>query len=322
MVKAIRFHETGGPEVLRFEEITLGRPGPGEALVRQGAVGLNFIDVYFRKGQNKTPLPSGSGFEAAGVVEAIGEGVTAVAVGDRVAYAMIQGAAAEAALVPAARLVKLPDSIGEETAAAMMLKGMTAEYLLHRTYPLKRGETILFYAAAGGVGVIACQWAHAMGATVIGVVGSEAKLAEAKAAGCAHVLVMGRDDIVALVKDITMGVGVSVVYDSIGRDTVQISLVCLRPRGLLVSFGASSGPVTALDLAELAKSSTSVTRPSLAHYIATRAELEASAAALFDAVTEGQVRIEVRQRYALKDTAQAHRDLESRKTTGASILLP
>jgi NADPH2:quinone reductase len=218
--------------------------------------------------------------------------------------------------------VKLPDSISEETAAAMMLKGMTAEYLLHRTYSLKRGETILFYAAAGGVGAMACQWARAMGATVIGVVGAEAKMAEAKTAGCAHVLVMGRDDIVARVKDITHGVGVPVVYDSIGRDTVQISLDCLKPRGMLVSFGASSGPVTALDLAGLAKASTSVTRPSLAHYIATRAELEASAAALFDVVTKGQVRIDIRQRYALKDTAQAHRDLESRKTTGASILLP
>jgi NADPH:quinone reductase len=322
MVKAVRIHQTGGPEVLRYEEVALPAPGPGEVRVRHTAIGLNFIDIYYRKGQYKAPLPFGIGKEAAGVVEALGSGVAGFQPGDRVAYAMATGAASQAANIAAAWLVKLPDAISDETAAAMMLKGMTAEYLLHRTYAVKPGETILFYAAAGGVGAIACQWAKAKGATVIGVVGTEGKAAEARASGCAHVLILGKDDIAARVRQITGGAGVPVVYDSIGRDTFQTSLDCLARRGLMVSFGSASGPVTGIGLEALSKGAFYVTRPGLVHYISTRSELEASAEALFDAVASGAVKIEIRRRYALKDIAAAHRDLESRKTTGASILIP
>lgn len=322
MVKAVRIHECGGPEALRLEEVELPAPGPGQARIRHRAVGLNFIDIYYRKGAYKAPLPHGLGMEAAGVIEALGPDVKGFAVGDRVAYAMQLGAASEAANLPVRQLVKLPPEIDEETAAAMMLKGMTAEYLLHRTYPVKAGETILFYAAAGGVGAIACPWAKALGATVIGVVGSEAKAAEARANGCAHVFIMGKDDIVARVKEITGGAGVPVVYDSVGRDSFQISLDCLKRRGLLVCFGFSSGPVTGITLDMLVKGSTFLTRPGLHDYIGTRPELEASSKALFDVVGSGAVKIHVRQRYALKDIAEAHRDLEGRRTTGASILVP
>jgi len=323
MVKAVRIHETGGPEVLRFEEIALGAPGTGQARIRHRAIGLNFIDIYYRKGYYADALPHGLGMEAAGVVEALGPDVSGFAVGDRVAYATGLGAASEAANVPAAALVKLPSSITDETAAAMMLKGMTAEYLLHRTYAVKRGETIMFFAAAGGVGAIACQWAsRGLGATVIGVVGSEAKEAEARAQGCAHVLVMGKDDIVARVKAITNGVGVAAVYDSIGKDTFEISLDCLKQRGILVGFGSSSGAASGITMDMLSKNGTYLTRPRLGQYIGTRAELEASAKALFDVVAAGTVKIEIRRRYALKDIALAHRDLETRKTTGASILIP
>lgn len=324
MTKAIRFNETGGPEVLQYTDVSLAPPGPDEARVRHAAIGLNYIDTYFRSGLYKTKLPSGLGSEAAGIVEAVGANVTLVKPGDRVAYAMAPLCAdAEAANVPARILVKLPAAMSDEQGAAMMLKGMTAEYLLCRTYPVKRGDTILFYAAAGGVGLIACQWARDLGATVIGVVGSPDKVALAKEHGCAHVLVQGTDDIPARVKALTDGVGVPVVYDSVGRETFLQSLDCLRPRGLLASFGASSGPITGVDLGVLsAKGSLYVTRPGLAHYTATRAELEASANALFAAVARGAVTIKIHQRYALKDTAQAHRDLQSRKTTGASVILP
>lgn len=322
MVKTVRIHENGGPEVLRYEDVTLSEPKPGQVCVRHRAIGLNFIDVYYRKGLYKATLPHGLGMEAAGVVEAVGPDVKDLAAGDRVAYAMVLGAASDAANVPAAQLVKLPASISDETAAAMMLKGMTAEYLLHRTYAVKRGDAILFYAAAGGVGAIACQWANALGATVIGVVGAENKVAEALAQGCAHVLVMGKDDIAARVKEITGGAGVSVAYDSVGRDTFQTSLDSLKRRGLLASFGSSSGPVTGISMDMLNKGGFYVTRPGLTHYIGTRPELEASAKALFDVVSAGTVKIEIRRRYALNDIAQAHRDLESRKTTGASVLIP
>lgn len=322
MVKAIRFYETGGPEVLRWEEIALPKPAPGEVRVRQRACGLNFIDIYHRTGLYKTKLPSGLGMEASGVIEELGEGVTGFAPGDRVGYVMMLGAIAEAVNMPAGRLIKLPESVSDEIAAAAMLKGMTAEYLLRRTYPLAPGETILFYAAAGAVGALACQWARHLGAIVIGVVGSADKEALARRNGCAHVLVLGRDDIPKHVRDITNGAGVSVAYDSVGRDTVQASLDSLRRRGLLVSFGNSSGPVTGFDLAALAKGSCYVTRPGLAHYIGSRGELEASAKALFDVLASGAVSVEIHQRYAMRDTALAQRDLESRKTVGASVLIP
>lgn len=324
MVKAIRFSAFGGPEVLRLEEVALPPPGPGEVRVRQRAIGLNFVDIYQRMGLYPVPLPSGLGSEAAGVVEASGNDVQGFPPGTRVAYGWgLLGAYAEEANVPARVLIKLPPSISDEMAAAMMLKGMTAEYLLRRTYPVKAGETIVFHAAAGGVGLIACQWASHLGATVIGIAGSRDKAALARAHGCAHVIVVGEEDIAARVRAITKGAGVPVVYDSVGKATFAASLDCLKPRGLLVSFGNASGPVTGVDLSILtAKGSLYVTRPSLRDYVATRAELEASAQALFDVVEKGAVKIEIRQRYALKDVARAHADLASRRTTGASILIP
>lgn len=324
MSKVVRFHETGGPEVLMLEDESVGTPGPGEVRIRQHACGLNYIDVYFRNGSYPQTLPSGLGMEGAGVVEAVGEGVAHVAVGDRVAYAgRPNGAYAEVRIMPAAPLVKLPDDIDFETGAAMMLQGLTVQYLFHRTFPLKGGETILFHAAAGGVGLIACQWARALGVTMIGTVGSDAKAQLAREHGCTHVINYNTEDFVARVKDITGGAGVPVVYDSIGQDTFFKSLDCLAPLGMMVSFGSASGPVPAFGLNELAsRGSLFVTRPSLFNYMARRADLDASASALFDMVRSGRVKIDIRQRYRLEEVQQAHRDLESRKTTGSSILIP
>ncbi len=324
MTKAIRCFKNGGPEVMDYVDVEVGEPGAGEARVRHHAIGLNYIDVYFRTGLYPQPLPSGLGMEGAGVVEAIGPGVTEVKVGDRVAYACRPpGAYAEARLMPADGLVKLPDSIDFETAAAMMLQGMTVQYLFRRTYPLKGGETILFHAAAGGVGLIACQWAKALGVTMIGTVGSDDKAAIAKAHGCTHTINYNTEDVVARVKEITNGKGVPVVYDSIGADTFIKSLDCLSPLGMMVSFGSASGPVPPFSLQELAaRGSLFITRPTLFAYTASRADLEATANELFDMVGSGKIKIDINQRYALKDVRQAHADLESRKTTGSTILLP
>lgn len=324
MAKAIRINRTGGPEVMEYVDVEVGEPGPGEARVRQHAIGINFIDVYFRTGLYPQPLPSGLGKEGAGVVEAVGEGVTEVRVGDRVAYAGgPNGAYAEARNMPAATLVRLPDAISFETAAAMMLQGLTVQYLFNRTTQLRRGDTILFHAAAGGVGLIACQWARAMGVNMIGTVGSDAKADLARAHGCTHVINYNTEDFVKRVAEITNGEKVSVVYDSIGKDTFIGSLDCLKPRGLMVSFGNASGPVEPFTMNELAsRGSLFVTRPSLFAYAATRKDLEEMSADLFRMVGSGKVRIEINQRYRLADAAQAHIALESRQTTGSSILLP
>jgi NADPH2:quinone reductase len=325
MSKAIRVERTGGPETLQWADVPVGQPGPGEALVRHTAIGVNFIDVYHRRGLYPLPsLPAVIGLEAAGRVEAVGPGVTEVVVGDRVAYAGgPTGAYSEARVIPADRLVKLPDGIDDRRAAAMMLKGMTAEYLLRRTYAVKPGDAILVHAAAGGVGLIVCQWGKTLGATVIGAVGTKDKVELANTHGCDHVIVTGEEDVVARVREITGGEGVSVVYDSVGKDTFMRSLDCLRPRGLMVSFGQASGMVPPLDISILsAKGSLFLTRPTLMTYTASREDLMASAAALFDAVLRGVVRIEVRQTYPLRDAAQAHADLEARRTTGSTVLLP
>ncbi|WP_206932186.1 NADPH:quinone reductase [Roseococcus thiosulfatophilus] len=324
MNHSIRIHEHGGPEQLVWEEVPLPAPKPGEALVRHKAVGLNFIDVYFRTGLYKLPnLPATIGMEGAGVVEAIGEGVTEVAVGDRVAYASGPvGAYAEARTIKADRLVKLPEAIGFEDAAAMMLQGMTAQYLLRTTYRVKAGETILVHAAAGGVGLIMCQWAKHLGATVIGTVSTEAKAELARAHGADHV-VLTSEDLPSAVKKITGGAMVPVVYDSVGRDTFMPSLDCLAPLGFMVSYGNASGPVPPIDIGVLAaKGSLYLTRPTLASYTAKREDLVAVANDLFDVVAKGAVKMNVNQRYKLKDAAQAHRDLEARKTTGSTVLLP
>jgi NADPH2:quinone reductase len=322
--KAIRIEQTGGPEVMRYVDVQVGEPGPGEARVRQHAIGLNFIDVYFRTGLYPQPLPSGLGKEGAGVVEAIGDGVTEVKVGDRVAYAGgPNGAYAQLRTMPASVLLRLPDDISFETGAAMMLQGLTVQYLLNLTYQVKPGDTILFHAAAGGVGLIACQWARAIGATLIGTVGSEEKAALAKQAGAAHVINYKTENFVERVLEITGGVKLPVVYDSIGKDTFIGSLDCLRPRGLMVSFGNASGPVPPFSLTELAsRGSLFITRPSLFSYAASRPELESMAADLFGMVSSGKVKIDIRQTYALADAAQAHIDLEARKTTGCTVLLP
>jgi NADPH2:quinone reductase len=299
-------------------------PGVGEVRVRQEAIGLNYIDVYFRTGLYPTSLPSGLGLEGAGVVEAVGAGVDALKPGDRVAYCSRPiGAYATVRNVPAAILAKVPDGVTSEVAAAIMLKGLTAEYLLRRTYPVKPGDTILFHAAAGGVGLLACQWARYIGATVIGTVSTDAKAELARAHGAQHVIVYSREDVVAQVKEITGGKGCQVVYDSVGKDTYMKSLDCLAPRGLLALFGAASGPVPAFDLGLLAaKGSLYVTRPTLFTYIAERAEYDAACAALFDVVQRGIVKVNIDQRFALADAAEAHRALESRRTTGATVLLP
>ncbi|MDB5935647.1 MAG: quinone oxidoreductase [Massilia sp.] len=324
MAKAIRINRTGGPEVLEYVDVEVGAPGPGEARVRHEAIGVNFIDVYFRTGLYPQPLPGGLGKEAAGVVEAIGEGVTEVKVGDRVAYAGgPTGAYADVRNIAAAVLLRLPDDIAFDTAAAMMLQGLTVQYLFNRTYKLKAGETILFHAAAGGVGLIACQWAKAIGVNLIGTVGSEEKAALAKAAGAAHVINYNTENFTERVLEITGGKKVPVVYDSIGKDTFIGSLDCLQPLGLMVSFGNASGPVPPFSLGELAsRGSLFITRPSLFSYVAKREDLEAAAADLFQMVSSGKVKIDVRQRYKLADAAQAAIDLEARKTTGSSILLP
>jgi NADPH:quinone reductase len=324
MPHAIRIHQTGGPEVLRWEEVDVPAPAAGEATVRHAAVGLNFIDVYHRTGLYPLPLPSGIGLEGAGVVEAVGEGVTELAVGDRVAYAGGPiGAYAELRNIPAHRLLKLPDSIAFNTAAAMMLQGLTAAYLLRRTYRVQAGDAVLIHAAAGGVGLIACQWAKALGATVIGTVGSKAKAELAKAHGCDHVINYSTENFSQRVRDITGGEGVAVVYDGVGKDTFAGSLDSLRPMGMLVTYGNASGPVPPLDLLQLTqKGSLYVTRPTLMQYTARRDDLVAFGAELFDIVAAGKVRIEVNQSYALADAAQAHRDLEARQTTGSTILLP
>jgi len=309
---------------MKLVEVEVGEPGPGEARVRHAACGLNYIDVYFRTGLYPQPLPAGLGMEASGVVEAVGSDVTHVQVGDRVAYAgRPPGAYSEARVMPAAILVKLPDAIDFESAAGMMLQGMTVQYLFRRTFPLNGGETILFHAAAGGVGLIACQWARALGVAMIGTVGSEEKAALAKAHGCTHVINYKTQDFVAEVKAITGGTGVPVVYDSIGNDTFTGSLDCLSPLGTMVSFGSASGPVPPFSLNELAsRGSLYITRPTLFTHTAKRENLDAMAGELFSMVTSGRVKIETSQRYALADVAQAHRDLEARKTTGSVILMP
>ncbi len=324
MPKAIRFSKTGGPEVLVLEDVQVGDPGPGQARVRNHAVGLNYLDTYQRSGMYKMELPSGLGQEGAGVVEAVGSGVTNVKAGDRVAYATPPvGAYSDVRLMPADRLVKLPDAIPFEHGAAMMLKGMTAEYLLRRVFKVKSGDTIVFHAAAGGVGLIACQWAKALGATVIGTVGSDEKAALAKAHGCDHPIVYTRENFTARVKELTGGKGVPVVFDSVGKDTFMGSLDCLQPFGLLAVFGAASGAVPPFDINLLQqKGSLFLTRPTLVTYNAKAEALADSAKALFEMVTSGKVKIEVNQRYPLKDAAQAHRDLEARKTTGSTILIP
>ena len=325
MPKAIRIHEYGGPEVLRWEEVGVGDPGLGQLRVRHAAVGLNYIDVYHRTGLYPLPaLPWIPGMEGAGRVEAVGEGVTEFKVGDRVAYASPPvGAYAEVRLIPADRVVALPDAIDDSTAAAMMLQGMTAQCLLRRTYRVQPGDAILLHAAAGGVGLIASQWARHLDATVIGTVGSDEKAELARAHGCHHVIVYTRENFVERVRDITAGQGVAVVYDSVGKETFMGSLDCLRPMGMMVSFGNASGPVPPFEPGILAaKGSLFLTRPTLMTYTAKRPDLLASAAELFAVVQSGAVKIEVRQTYPLAETARAHRDLEARRTTGSTVLLP
>jgi len=324
MSKAIRINETGGPEVMQWVDVDVGEPGPGEVRVRHEAVGLNYIDVYFRTGLYKQPLPAGLGMEGAGVVEAVGEGVGHLKAGDRVAYAgRPTGAYAQARVMPADIVVRLPESISFEQGAAMMLQGLTSQYLLRDSYRVQPGDTVLFHAAAGGVGLIACQWLKALGATVIGTVGSDEKAALAQAHGCDHTIIYTRESFVDRVKEITGGKGVPVVYDSIGKDTFNGSLDCLAPRGTMVSFGNASGPVPPVDISVLGnKGSLRLTRPTLMTYVVHRELLEPMAAELFDVVGSGKVKIDVRQRYALADVAQAHRDLEGRKTTGSTVLLP
>ena len=324
MPKAIRMTATGGPEVLRWEDVRVGEPGEGQARVRHTAVGVNFIDTYHRSGLYPIPLPSGLGSEAAGVVEAVGPGVTVVRPGDRVAYAGgPPGSYAEARVMPAGSLVPIPEGVTDQTAAAVMLKGMTSQYLIRRTYPVKAGETVLFHAAAGGVGLIACQWLKALGATVIGTVGSEGKAAVALAHGCDYAIISTKEDIAKRVREITGGAGVPVVYDSVGKDTFLTSLDCLRPHGLMVSFGNASGKVAPFDIGILSqKGSLYLTRPTLASYTATRADLEATAREVFEVIREGQVKVEIRHTYPLADAQQVHRDLEGRRTVGSIVMIP
>jgi NADPH2:quinone reductase len=323
MAKAVRFHKQGGPEVLQYEDVQVGEPGPGQAQIRHTAVGVNFVDTYQRSGLYPMQLPAVAGNEAAGVVEALGPGVTELKAGDRIAYTGLPGSYCEVRIVPADRLVKLPQGISEEQGASMMLKGLTVHYLIHSTYAVKKGETVLWHAAAGGVGLIACQWLKAMGVTVIGTVGSEEKAALAKAHGAEHVINYSRENFVERVKSITGGKGVPVVYDSVGKSTWEGSLDCLRPRGLMVSFGNASGAVPPVNLGILStKGSLYVTRPTLATHIAMRADLVERSKSLFDMVTSGKLKIETTGRYKLADAAQAHRDLEGRKTTGSIVLLP
>jgi NADPH2:quinone reductase len=324
MVHAIRVYATGGPDVLKWEEIDLPPPGPGQVRVVHKAVGLNFVDTYFRSGLYPMNLPSGLGMEGAGEVVELGDGVTSLKPGDRIAYGTGPlGAYSEAANLPADRVTKLPAEISDEVAAAMMLKGMTVQYLLKQTYQVKPGEAILVHAAAGGVGLILCQWAKHLGATIIGTVGSAEKAALAKAHGCDHTILYREEKIVPRVRELTGGKGVPVVYDSVGKDTFEDSLNCLQPRGLMVSFGNASGPVPAFEPAILGtKGSLYLTRATLASYTATAEDLAATAGDVVQVVRDGIVKIEVNQRYPLRDAAQAHRDLEGRKTTGSTVLLP
>ena len=324
MSKSVRFQKAGGPEVLQLEEVVVGAPGPGEARVLHKACGVNFLDIYQRSGLYKLPLPSGAGNEGSGVVEAVGAGVTHVKPGDRVAYAGGPiGAYCEVRNMPADRLCILPEGISFEQGAAMMLKGMTAQYLIRRTYRVQRGDTVLFHAAAGGVGLIACQWLKALGATVIGTAGSDMKCALAKQHGADHCINYRTEKFSERVKEITKGAGVPVVYDSVGKDTFMGSIECLRPLGFMVSFGSSSGLVPPVELGLLMQNgSLFLTRPSLNTYAAKRIDLEAISKDLFDIVLAGKVKIEIGQRYPLKDAGNAHRDLEARKTTGSSILIP
>jgi NADPH2:quinone reductase len=324
MAKAIRFTRTGGPEVLELVDVEVGEPGPGEARVRNHAIGVNFIDVYFRNGLYPLDLPSGLGQEGAGVVEAVGPGVTHVKPGDRVAYAARpNGAYSEVRVMPAAILVRLPDDIPFDTGAAMMLQGLTVQYLFRRTWKLEPGQTVLFHAAAGGVGLIACQWARAIGANLIGTVGSNEKAELARAHGAAHVINYNTEDVVQRVMEITNGAKVPVVFDSVGKDTFTRSLDCLAPLGLMVSFGNSSGAVPPFALSELvSRGSLFITRPTLQTYAATRADLESMAADLFQMVSSGKVKIEINQRFPLAEAARAHTELEARRTTGKTILLP
>jgi len=323
MPKAIRFHRTGGPEVLSLDEVEVGAPGPGEARVRHTAIGVNFVDTYHRSGLYPLPLPSGLGVEAAGVVEKVGPGVSEVAPGDRVAYAATPGAYSEARVIPADRLVKLPERLSDRQAAAMMVKGLTVQALVRRTHRVEPGETVLFHAAAGGVGLIAIQWLKAIGATVIGTVGSDAKAALARAHGCDHVVVYTREDFAKRVREITGGEGVRVVYDSVGKDTFEGSLDCLRPFGLMVTYGNASGPVPPFDVGVLSrKGSLFLTRPTVFTYIARREDLLRGAAELFEMVLSGKVKIEIGGTWPLAQAAEAHRALQSRSTTGSLILLP
>ena len=323
MTKAVRFHKTGGPEVLQLDDVTVGDPGQGQVRVRHTAIGVNFIDTYQRSGLYAMPLPAGAGNEAAGVVEAVGPGVTQLKAGDRIAYTGQVGSYCEQKLLPADRLVKVPQGISDEQAASMMLKGMTVQYLIHRTYKVKPGDTVLWHAAAGGVGLIACQWLKAIGATVIGTVGSEDKARLAKAHGADHVINYSNENFVARVKEITAGKGVPVVYDSVGKTTWDGSLDCLRPLGMMVSFGNASGPVAPFSPVILSqKGSLYLTRPTLVTYTASREDLEMTSKALFEIVLSGKVKIEISARYKLADAQQAHRDLEGRKTTGSVILVP
>jgi NADPH2:quinone reductase len=324
MVKGVRFYEVGGPEVLRYEALNIDAPGPTEAHVRQLAIGLNYIDTYQRSGLYKVPLPSVAGNEAAGIVEAVGKNVTHVKVGDRVAYAGgVIGAYCDERNIAADRLCKIPESISFEQAAAMMLKGMTVQYLINRTYPVQAGDTVLFHAASGGVGLIACQWLKALGVRVIGTAGSNEKCTLAKQHGADHCINYRTENFVERVREITNGAGVPVVFDSIGKDTFAGSLDCLHPRGMLVCFGNASGPVPPFDLSVLAqKGSLYITRPILSTYIASSSDLELTASSLFSIVESGKVIIDISNRYALKDATQAHLELETRKNTGSSILIP
>jgi NADPH2:quinone reductase len=323
MAQAIRLHETGGPEVLKLETVEVGEPGPGQARVRHALVAVNFIDVYFRTGRYPMPLPNGLGSDAVGVVEAVGEGVTDIRVGQRVGYLLgPQGAYSDVRLMPADVLIPLPDGVSDRTAATLMMKGMTAQYLFRQVFPLKGGETILYHAAAGGVGLVACQWAKALGVTMIGTVSTDEKAEIARAHGCAHVIVTSREDIAKRVREITDGRGVAVAYDSVGKDTLMASLDSLAPRGTLVSNGTSSGPVV-IDTTLLAvKGSIWLTRPAMVHYATPRSHMLAMADELFGHVLAGSIRGEPNQIYPLAEAAEAHRALESRRTVGATVLVP
>ncbi|WP_101049456.1 quinone oxidoreductase family protein [Macromonas nakdongensis] len=323
MAQAIRIHETGGPDVLRLEAVEVGDPGPGQARVRHSYVAVNFIDIYFRTGRYPMPLPNGLGSDAVGVVEAVGAGVTEVKVGDRVGYLLgPQGAYSDVRVMPAEVLIPLPDGVSDRTASALMMKGMTAQYLFRQVYPLKGGETILYHAAAGGVGLVACQWAKALGVHMIGTVSTDEKAEIARAHGCEHVIVTSREDIAQRVREITDGQGVPVVYDSVGKDTLMASLDSLRPRGTLVSNGTSSGPVVVDSTLLAVKGSLWMTRPAMVHYATPRSHMLDMAQELFDLVLAGKIQGEPNQSFALADAAEAHRALESRRTVGATVLVP